>query len=143
MGRFRDVLEGSNAGCNAGFTAGTPWIGAADNYRSINAEAQLHDPNSVYSFYKQLVALRKQYKVISEGKIEFLYPEEDGLLAYRRYDEDTELLVLCSLLDHKTAVTLPAGWEDAERLLSNYPAADRQSGFRPYECLVLRKRIRL
>ncbi|MGN0984263.1 MAG: alpha,alpha-phosphotrehalase [Gemmiger sp.] len=131
-----------NDGCNAGFTAGTPWIGAADNYRSINAEAQIHDPDSVYSFYKRLVALRKQYKVISEGRIEFLYPEADGLLAYRRYDGDTELLVLCSLLDRKTAVTLPAGWEKAERLLGNYPAAEPPAGLRPYECLVLKRDIR-
>ncbi len=34
------------------FTTGTPWIGVADNYKAINAAAQLDDPDSIRSFYK-------------------------------------------------------------------------------------------
>ena len=74
-----------DASANAGFTTGTPWIGTADNYQTINAAAEMDDPDSVRSFYKTLVHLRKQHKVISEGKIEFLFPENADLLAYRRY----------------------------------------------------------
>ena len=65
-----------DASANAGFTTGTPWIGTADNYQTINAAAEVDDPDSVRSFYKTLVHLRKQHKVISEGKIEFLFPEK-------------------------------------------------------------------
>ena len=77
---------------NAGFTTGTPWIGIADNYKAINAAAQMDAPDSIRSFYKTLVALRKKMPVISAGKIEFLYPDNADLLAYRRYDGETELL---------------------------------------------------
>ena len=45
---------------NAGFTTGTPWIGIADNYKAINAAAQRGAPDSIRSFYKTLVALRKK-----------------------------------------------------------------------------------
>ena len=88
-----------DASANAGFTTGTPWIGTADNYQTINAAAEMDDPDSVRSFYKTLVHLRKQHKVISEGKIEFLFPENADLLAYRRYGapDGEELLVLCNL----------------------------------------------
>lgn len=82
---------------NAGFTTGAPWIGIADNYKAINAAAQMDAPDSIRSFYKTLVALRKKMPVISAGKIEFLYPDNADLLAYRRYDGETELLVLCNL----------------------------------------------
>ena len=36
---------------NAGFTTGTPWIGIADNYKAINATAQMDAPDSIRSFY--------------------------------------------------------------------------------------------
>lgn len=124
---------------NAGFTTGTPWIGTADNYQTINAAAEMDDPDSVRSFYKTLVHLRKQHKVISEGKIEFLFPENADLLAYRRYGapDGEELLVLCNLTEHDAPYTLPEGWADADKLLGNYP--DTADTLRPYECVVLKK----
>ena len=122
---------------NAGFTTGTPWIGIADNYKAINAAAQMDAPDSIRSFYKTLVALRKKMPVISAGKIEFLYPDNANLLAYRRYDGETELLVLCNLRERKIAKPLPVGWTDAEKLLGNYP--DIADTLRPYECVVLKK----
>ena len=66
---------------NAGFTTGTPWIGIADNYKTINAAAQMDAPDSIRSFYKTLVALRKKMPVISAGKIEFLYPRQRGFVS--------------------------------------------------------------
>ena len=122
---------------NAGFTTGTPWIGVADNYKAINAAAQMDDPDSIRSFYKKLVSLRKKMPVISAGRIEFLYPDNADLLAYRRYDGETELLVLCNLRAWEIAKPLPDGWTAAEKLLGNYP--ESAATLRPYECVVLKK----
>ena len=122
---------------HAGFTTGTPWIGVVDNYPAINAAAQVDDPDSVYSYYKKLVALRKQHRVISEGQIEFLYKDDPDLLAYRRWDGDSQLLVLCNLTGHEAPVQLPAQWQDAGVLLGNYPDAAPAAALRPYEALVL------
>lgn len=128
-----------NSSENAGFTTGTPWIGIADNYKAINAADEVDDPDSVRSFYKMLVHLRKTHKVISEGKIKFLYPDNADLLAYRRYgaEDGEKLLVLCNLTEHDAPYTLPEGWADADKLLGNYP--DRNDALRPYECLILIK----
>ena len=38
---------------NAGFTEGKAWIEIANNYQSINAQSQLTDEKSIYSFYKK------------------------------------------------------------------------------------------
>lgn len=127
-----------DSSANAGFTVGSPWIGLADNYPKINAAAQVDDPDSVFSFYRQLVSLRKESKLISEGKIQFLFEQDEDLLAYRRYDESGELLVLCSLTALPHPVCLPEGWEGAARLLGNYPL-DAAPALRPYECRVLQK----
>ena len=128
-----------DAGPNAGFTAGTPWIGAAGNYRAINAAAETGDPDSVYSFYKKLTALRKARPVIQAGHIEFLYRDDPDLLAYRRWDGVSELLVLCNLTAHDAPVALPGGWQTAGVLLDNYPDAAPGAPLRPYEALVLER----
>ena len=125
---------------NAGFTTGTPWIGLPENYTHINAAAQTGDPDSIFAFYKQLVALRKEKPVISQGSIEFLYPDDPDLLAYRRFDGESELLVLCNLTGKAASLPLPEGWAGAARLLGNYPSpAGVPAALRPYECLVLER----
>ena len=54
---------------NAGFTTGTPWLKVNPNYREINAAAQTDDPDSVFSFYRRLIALRKEHAVFVDGGV--------------------------------------------------------------------------
>lgn len=113
-------------------------IGTGQRQEPCAVAAQVDDPDSVFSFYRQLVSLHKESKLISEGKIQFLFEQDEDLLAYRRYDESGELLVLCSLTALPHPVCLPEGWEGAARLLGNYPL-DVAPALRPYECRVLQK----
>ena len=99
----------------------------------------MDDETSIRAFYKKLVQLRKEMDVISEGRIEFVMKEDDKVLAYRRYTDSQEMLVLCNLTDSTAAVQLPQGWEKAEVLLTNYGAVQAASGLKPYECIVLVK----
>lgn len=46
---------------HAGFTTGTPWTRVNDNYQQINIAKQVGDPNSVHSFWKNALKVRKQY----------------------------------------------------------------------------------
>ena len=128
-----------DASAHAGFTTGTPWLEEVSNYKTINAAAQVGDPDSIYSYYKELVALRKREPVISEGKIQFLYKEDADLLAYRRWTDTEEALVVCNLTGHEAPVALPEGWDSAVQLLGNYPAPAARASLRPYECWVLKK----
>lgn len=104
-----------------------------------NAAAEAGDPDSVYSFYKKLTALRKARPVIQAGHIEFLYRDDPDLPAYRRWDGESELLVLCNLTAHDAPVALPGGWQTAGVLLDNYPDAAPGAPLRPYEALVLER----
>jgi len=45
---------------NAGFTTGTPWIEVNKNYKTINADNAVKNENSVFHYYKKLIALRKE-----------------------------------------------------------------------------------
>lgn len=125
----------------AGFTTGTPWIDPPENYRQINAAAQMNDETSVRAFYKKLVQLRKEMEVISEGKIEFLMKEDENVLAYRRYTDSQQMLVMCNLTSEEAPVTLPQGWENTDVLIANWDNATALTDLtlRPYECLALIK----
>lgn len=106
---------------NAGFTAGTPWLKVNPNYTAINAQSQLADPDSVFHYYRELIALRKQYPVFVEGDFTLLEAEHPRLFVYRRAWQGEELLVVCNFGGEATAWQLPQEWEDAQVLLSNYP----------------------
>ena len=73
-----------SADVNAGFSEAEPWISVIDNYKEINAEKEMQDPDSIYSFYKKLVGLRKEKAVISEGTIEFFERENADVLLFHQ-----------------------------------------------------------
>lgn len=125
---------------NAGFTAGTPWIGVNPNYREINAAAEMADENSVFHYYKKLIALRKSAEwgdVLAEGTYE-PYLEEDGdIFFYVRSLEGKRLLVLGNFSDRERTVELPFGIR--KTVLTNYPEIRMEGNtvvIRPYEAVM-------
>ncbi|MCQ2508709.1 MAG: alpha-glucosidase [Dorea sp.] len=85
-----------NTSPNGGFTTGKPWLQVNPSYTYINAEAQVGDPDSVFSYYKQLVALRKQHEIIVYGSYELLCPADEKIFAYTRTLGEKKLLVVCN-----------------------------------------------
>ena len=85
-----------NAGPNAGFSSAEPWIGIPENYREINVEAALADPDSILHYYQRLVALHRENAVISDGEIRFLESGDPEVLAYERTYEGRTLTVVCN-----------------------------------------------
>lgn len=135
----RTLMQWSNH-ANAGFTDGNPWIEAADNYLSINAESQMEDQDSIRAFYKRLIALRKTRETVSKGSIEFLERENPDILAYRRVFGKKELVVLNNLSAAETVAALQPGWAEYHKALGNYEACcrtDKGIALRPFETLVL------
>ena len=125
-----------DASPHGGFTTGTPWLTENPNYREINATAALADPDSIFHYYRRLIALRKTYPVFVHGDFMLLEPDHPCLFVYRRRLARQSLLVICNYGGGETAWSLPAGWDDAQCLISNYP--DRLPGrLRPWEARIL------
>ncbi len=82
---------------NAGFTTGTPWIDVNPNFVTINAEAQLADPDSVFHHYRRLIALRHDDEVVREGVVEILWPRDEQLFCFTRTLGEHRLLVVANL----------------------------------------------
>ncbi|WP_172731743.1 alpha,alpha-phosphotrehalase [Pluralibacter gergoviae] len=125
-----------SAGANGGFTDGTPWIGLCRNYESVNAEAAMAAPDSVFHAYRRLIALRKREPLLTLGRYEDLLPEHPSLWCYRRRWRGQTLIVAANLgREPQTWVPEETGGEWA-LVMSNYDDACRQPcamTLRPFE----------
>lgn len=118
---------------NAGFTTGTPWIKVNDNYDKINAKSQVDDPDSIFSCYKKLVQLRKDYSVFVDGKFTLLLEDDENIFAYSRKNEEKTMIVVCNFFDKEIPMPLAKECEGMEVLISNYNDTSDMSVLRPYE----------
>ncbi len=123
----------------AGFSTSQPWIGIPEHYQYINVQEEEKDADSVLHYYRRLVALRKQYPVIQDGTIAFLYQEQETVFAYQREWEGQKLLVLNNLSDREVVLQEAESCGGYECLLSNYGqdgARSRLETLRAYESIV-------
>lgn len=92
-----------DAGPNAGFTTGSPWLAVNPNHDRINAAAAVADPDSVFHHYRKLIALRHASAVVRNGRFELLLPEDERLFCYTRTLDGESLLVVANLASEATA----------------------------------------
>jgi glycosidase len=119
-------------GEHAGFTEGEPWLPVNPNHESINVAAERDDDESVFNYYRDLIALRDEYDVVVYGEYGLLLPDHEDLWVYTRTletDTGTEQLLVtlnfsettthCSLPEH--AAVDPDADDGPTVLVANYP----------------------
>jgi maltose alpha-D-glucosyltransferase/alpha-amylase len=90
-----------SGGQNAGFSTATasalysqPIADPVYGYAAVNVAAQLRDPSSLLHWMRNLIRLRKQFKVFGRGTLQFVPSSNPKILAYvRRWGDDTVLCV--------------------------------------------------
>ena len=127
---------------NAGFTTGKPWIMVNPNYTTLNARAELADEDSVFHYYRRLIALRRESEWKSEivyGDYQLLAPEDEQIFAYLRKGERT-LLVVCNLSEQNREFVVPNGvmWDSSKLIIGNdaAPALSRTLSLKPWDAFV-------
>ena len=126
-----------DAGPNAGFTTGEPWIVVNPNCAEINAADQIVRSDSIFSCYRRLIALRKEYEVFVSGRYEPLLEEDPALFAYRRVGEGASLLVICNFFGEATADPFFEEEKLGEKLVSSYETEGEPGILRPYEAKII------
>lgn len=106
----RTPMQWSND-LHAGFTTGEPWLKVADNYHEINVEKEL-STGSIIEYYKRLIALRKEMKVISEGSYRGILMDHPSVYAYVREYEGEELLVLNHFYEEPVTIEVPEEFQN-------------------------------
>jgi maltose alpha-D-glucosyltransferase/alpha-amylase len=93
-----------NADRNAGFSTAIPArlyspviLDPVWGYEAINVEAQQSDPSSLLSWMRNMIALRKLFRVFGRGRIEFLDPANRKVLAYLRQYDSEQILCVANL----------------------------------------------
>jgi glycosidase len=80
---------------NAGFSKSKPWLPVPASYKTHNVATELKDPNSILSFYKQVLALRHTNHALLDGQYIALNENDPNVLSYlRKYKDETVLIVL-------------------------------------------------
>lgn len=112
---------------HGGFTTGTPWLAENPNYTKINVTDQLKRSDSVLSFYKELIALRKAPEYVETftyGTFAAAYEDMDHMFAYYRTNEETGQRILIAGNFGTDTVTLPLEKQADRVLLTNGKAVD-------------------
>ncbi len=89
-----------NGDRNAGFSRASPArlfspviMDPVYGYEAVNVEAQADEASSLLNWMRNMISLRRVFRVFSRGTIEFLAPSNRKILAYLRRGEGE--LVLC------------------------------------------------
>lgn len=125
---------------NAGFTKGTPWLQVNENYKEINAKLQIDDKDSVLSFYKKLINLRKsnEYKeVVVYG--EFIPDLEvyDNVISFYRKGSNKCLMVIINYQNKEQIINFNKTYKI---LINNYKDlkfVNNELMLKPYQGIII------
>ncbi|EFM36309.1 alpha,alpha-phosphotrehalase [Streptococcus sp. oral taxon 071 str. 73H25AP] len=122
---------------NAGFTRGTPWLKAGKTYPQINVENEIKGP--IFAFYQNLIRLRKEMPIISEGSYKPAFQDSKQVYAFERQYEDEKLLVLNNFYATEIEIELPAAYQNGQILISNYKDVELSEKIllKPYQTLAI------
>ncbi len=122
---------------NAGFSTGTPWLKAGKSYKDINVENEIQSP--IFTFYQDLIRLRKEMPIISEGSYKPAFEDSKQVYAFERQFEDQKLLVLNNFYAKEVEIDLPAVYQNGQILISNYEDAEVSEKIllKPYQTLAI------
>ena len=67
------------------------------HFESVNVEAQQRNPHSLLWWMRRVLALRKGWRALGEGRLELLAPQNRKVLAYVLRHEQETLLVVANL----------------------------------------------
>jgi alpha-glucosidase len=115
---------------NAGFSTVAPWLPVDERYKTYNVETEQQDPNSILSYYRQLLSLRHTNKALLDGKYVPLNESDPNVLAYLRSYKDKSVLVLINMSNAPQKVTLDLASKgiqskSATTLLASFPAPSK------------------
>jgi alpha-glucosidase len=126
---------------NAGFTTGSPWMKVNENYKKINVETQEKDPDSILSFYKKMIKLKKDQDVFTYGIYDLLLEKDPQIYAYTRTDDKIKMLVITNLSSTEAECSFEGIALNSEQLvLNNYEIESHKDKdlilLKPYEVRV-------
>lgn len=139
--KSRTPMQWSSA-ANAGFSESMTWITIPTDANKINVEDQQNDPDSMLSFYKDLLRLRKDHSALMVGDYEFLR-YESGMIYFVRKDSVEKIVVALNFSEQPKTLDIA---ENVKLLLSSKRKSlesDKVITVAANEAIILKGDIRL
>lgn len=121
---------------HAGFTTGQPWLPVNPDAATRNLAAQRDDPRSVWSTYRDVIALRRRHPALSRGAMELPDADDAQVFTWLRTEGGERVRVALNMTGRPASLAV----EPAEVLYSTHPrdAAGDPLRLAPWEGVVLR-----
>lgn len=119
------------------FFNSNPWLKVGKSYKDINVEKEMDGP--IFTFYKELIRLRKEMPIISEGSYLPALEDSQEIYAFERHLDGQRLLVLNHFYGSEAEVEIPADYQTGRVLLSNYENVELSEKviLKPYQTLAI------
>ena len=105
---------------NAGFTTGKKtWLPVNPNFKEINAKEAVANPNSVFHFFKNMMALRKKTPALIYGNFEDIDPTNPSVFCYTRTLGAEKYLIVLNFGRNNIDYIIPEGIKAKQLLMTN------------------------
>ena len=134
----RTPVQWSGDEPNAGFTEGDPWISVNPNFRDVNVEDARENPDSIWHYYRDLIALRHDSDLLVYGDYVLHTDTHPQIWAYSRTLDDESALVVLNW-SNQTIANLPGDAipTGGTLRLDNYRDNPKpEEALRPYEARI-------
>jgi len=121
----------------AGFTTGEPWLGINKNYTKINLQEQKTRASSVWSFYKNMIALRASNETLKYGDFAPVHSNKQ-VIAYTRTIQGDEQYAIILNFSNKPASTPFEGSLIGKVVVTNVGRNAYDGTLAPWEAVVLK-----
>jgi len=101
--RIRTPMRWDATAETAGFTTGHPWQPLGEDPAGTDVATERADPDSLYSTYRRLIALRATHRALSIGGLTPVGSDEASVVAFLRHAADETILVVANLADEPTS----------------------------------------
>ena len=118
----RTPMQWNNT-ATGGFTTGRPWFRLNPNTDRINVASQEKDVSSVLSFYRKLIAFRKNNPVLVYGNYQDTDPQHSSVFAFTRKEGRDQVLIVINMTAQPQPWALPADTTLGDVLLNTHPTS--------------------
>ena len=124
----------------AGFSTVRPWPKVGSQYRHVNVEAEEKDPDSVLSFYRQLIEIRHGKEAVLHGELKWIDLNSEKHMSYIRETENELILSLNNFTEGEVTVSVTEETDVLHgKILLTNTGRKKLEGSRitlqPWECL--------
>ena len=115
----------------AGFSKVEPWIRVNPNYEEINVKKALKNKDSLFYFYKEIIAYRKGNVIIREGKYDLIKSHNKNVYVYSRTYNNSKVIVISNFSNQEQKCPILKDLDIDNLKISNYK--EHENILKPFE----------